>query len=312
MQLLSLKGPSKAPGTLIKQSGAAGGQANTYDFTLDVQVAIPSRGMAEALEQDFPGAAAMYDAAEDKEDNDKYKIVRIPEIEVMASLLATTAPENGVQGVVETSQPIITGKAEVIRATLSLSKRAQVVVYRFRFSGQPSRIAQGLIEGLNRVVDVVLDPVQGNLFAGPKLSLLPGPGDIVTVAVANQEPLTGRVAELDGTKITLKEKGQEYVIDASQVIARFGLVQDGDTRAALEDWMDRCRRRGTPGSFGALTQAIQQHLGKDAPPSGGSYHLSAEIVEVAVEIQFPTADASEQAPATEAPSPRRSKARGSA
>lgn len=264
--------------TLTKMGVKLDGADNAFQYTLDLVFPITGRGVAEQLEEQIPGLANAFDQAIEEGDNWRASSTVKSGADVRAVLHAKAAGGGIAQGPVEPGGVIVQGSARVLFVRSDLSKRQQRVLVRVCMGGQPVTVATLLASNLERLVTFSFERNQQELpfsrtSARPALRV----GMVVTLSGDVGE--RGKVVELDGELVTMREDGVEKVVHATEVVSAISFSDDVNTDEALRDYQERCQRRGYAPSWGVLVDVLTH---ADADTVSGTYSVTLDHVEQAV------------------------------
>lgn len=258
---------------LHRQASKLDGADNAYQYQIDLCYPITCRVAAEGLEDMVPGLANAYDQAIEEGDNWRASSTVKLDLDLRVVLFAKQSPPGQSQGPVDAGGVIVQGSGRVQQVKAELSKKVQRLIIRLLLGNQSYGVASALLANLQRTVTFSYDrPQQALNFHGAvRPAIMPG-----MVAVLSGEPgLVGRVVEVIGETVTLKEEGKDHTAHTSEVVSAFSFSDDPSTESALDDYADRCRRRGYAPSWGVLVDVM-------SADEDGTRAVTLEHVEAAV------------------------------
>lgn len=259
-------------GALVKFSVKADGKADdAYLYEAHVAFRLDDLDDARIAAKVAPGAAEVF-AKSQGDDNWKHSGTVTPGTSLGPLRITLSHADRG--------KVAIEGQAEIKGLSLRASKKAVVLVAKIAFGGQSAGIAANLAALLRASCCMTFERPQGVLPFRPREANDANVGDVVITWDPDvREHFVGRLAEVEGERLTLESFGNEYVAVKSEIVAVVKL--DGDVTGMLRSYEDRCKRREISPTWEAIVMAAAED-GTALLRGGGVVTLTPEILERAV------------------------------
>ena len=276
----------------------AGGEIGTLPVWDVDLTGLVHEGDLEAIEQTFPGAAAMVRAGQKSDAYKEDRVAKTRVADVELHIRAAGDPDSEVMPV------DLVVKAAVRHVKLSIRGDVARLTWRLRVSGSARELGP-LVDHLKREVEANFYSYNPQMFGehGPGVTsdaveggIVPIAGSVIVATVDGvnyvgevkavthprdaSEPVVATLKPLSGTPLQVEQAQVD-----SCVLVDWGELDKVET---LRSFVGRCKRDGATPDWGYLLQAItallsegEQLLSED---SDGAVKITAEVIERAVTL----------------------------
>lgn len=275
-------------GSLVKFAVKADGTVeDAYVYEAQVAFTIADMTDARIAEGVAPGASEVFTRSSG-DDNWKHSSTVSPGTSLGPMRVTLSHADRG--------KVAIEGMAEVKALALRASKKAVVLSVKLAFGGQSAGIAANLAALLRSACCMSFERPQGVLPFRAKDATEANIGDVVVAWDGKvHEHFVGRLAEVEGDRLTLESFGNEFAASKAGIVAVLKL--DGDVPAMVRSYEMRCGRRDVTPTWEAIVMAAAE-TGDGLLNGGGLLTLTPEILERAV-ARLESGDADLPAPVAE-------------